>query len=168
MDCSTRDRLLTCDDAALMGECKMDVFRVHTAVRLRHAESGIAAEATESRSQNDNRQKALRRLRMKIACDVRCRPADQPPAVVSECMFVPRGGPATGRRRLEVGRKDGRFWSVAAYLLDVLEISEGQLRQAADRIGISTGNLTALLTDDRHLLTTAQSIRKRYGHKPLK
>jgi hypothetical protein len=69
--------------------------------------------------------------------------------------------------RLEVGVKDFRFWRVAAWLLDVLEACAGRVSDSAAVVGITTGNLSDLLTCDRHLLAAAQEIRKRHGLKPL-
>jgi hypothetical protein len=175
------DDYLSLDDAALLRACDVHVYRssgpggqhrnkVSTAVRLRHVATGIDAHGDESRSQAENKAAALRRLRMKIACHVR-RPmgaarADVP-AVVAECMFVPRGPAAVAPRRLKVGRKDFRFWRVAAFLLDVIETFQGRLSDAAAYVGISTGNLVSLLKEDRHLLAAAQGIRKSHGHPPL-
>jgi hypothetical protein len=69
--------------------------------------------------------------------------------------------------RLEIGGRDFRFWGVAAWLLDVLDAMEGRMSDAAAQIGITTGNLSDLLGQDRHLLATAQEIRKKFGLKPL-
>ena len=171
---------LTISDESLFTQCRMETFRasgpggqhrnkVSSGVRLRHTPTGVTAEATESRSQHDNRRQALRRLRMHIACRLR-QPVGDPeelPPVVAECLFVPRGGGASPTRRLEIGKKDLRFWAVAAFLLDVLDASEGRVRDAANWIGITTGNLSRLLTLDRHLLAAAGEIRKCHGLKPL-
>src|SRR3972149_6097639 len=72
-------------DAALLAECEVDTYRasgpggqnrnkVETAVRLRHKPTGLSVIAEESRSQAENRPRALRRLRMAIPLRVR-RPA---------------------------------------------------------------------------------------------
>ena len=89
------------------------------------------------------------------------------PAVVAECLSRPRGSKRGAPARLAVGRKDRRFWAVVAYAMDVLDACNGKLRDAAGRIGITTGNLSRLLTSDRHVLTACQAIRRQYGLKPL-
>lgn len=173
---------LELDDEHLLSECDIHIYKasgpggqhrnkVSSAIRLAHKATGITAQANESRSQHDNKRKALSRLRMKIACLCRC-PLDSAattlPEIVSECMFTRRGkGPNAGKTRLEVGRKDHRFWQVAAFLLDVLDAFDGKLSDATRHIGISTGNLISLLKTDRHLLTAAQHLRKAHGLKPL-
>jgi hypothetical protein len=138
-------------------------------VRLRHRPSGVTAHGDESRSQHTNKRLALQTLRMKMACTLRgpVDPTGALPAAVQQCLFVLRGGPKAGELRLQVGRRDQRYWPVAAYLLDVLDHCQGRLSEAAAVIGISTGNLTTLLQQDRHALGAAQAIRRTYGQRPL-
>ena len=172
---------LALSDKALLGQCDVDVYKssgpggqhrnkVSSAVRLRHHPTGVSAHGDESRSQHENKRAALRRLRMNIACRVR-RPVDTArpgiPDVVAECMFTPRGREQGAKRRLEIGRRDHRFWRVAAFLLDVLEAFEGRLADAAGYIGISTANFTSVLKSERHLLDGAQRIRKNRGLPPI-
>ena len=177
------DDFLALDDAALLTQCDVHIHRssgpggqhrnkVSSAVRLQHRPTGVTATATESRSQHDNRRAALRRLRMNLAC--RCRRAvdlidpDVPP-VVAECIFAPRGrrSDTAASRRLAVGRKDARFWPVAAFLLDLLDAAEARLAPAAAALSISSSNLVSVLQSDRHLLAAAQGIRKAHGQKSI-
>jgi hypothetical protein len=177
-----RTDYLALPDAALLAECDVNVHRasgpggqhrnkVSTAVRLHHRPTGITAQACDSRSQQENRRAALEGLRIKIACQVR-RPVEPtafaPPAVLSECLSVPRKGPPGAPKRLQVGRKDHRFWAVAQCLLDLLEACGGRLAEAAGAIGITTSNLASVLKDDRHLYAAAQGIRRAHGQGPLK
>jgi len=173
---------LSLDDRALAAECDVHLYRssgpggqhrnkVSSAVRLRHRPTGIAAHADGSRSQHDNRRMALRRLRMNLAC--RHRLGIDPgegriPPVVAECLFTPHGR-ASGRtaHKLQVGRKDHRFWLVAAVVLDVLDACAGRLAETARFFGISTANLVGVLQSDRHLLAATQALRKQHGQKSL-
>lgn len=176
---------LSLDDAALLGQCDLHTYKssgpggqhrnkVSSAVRLHHRPSGVSAHGDDSRSQHENKRLALGRLRMNIALQIR-RPVfpagtgapAELPEFVRECVFRPRGRGADASSRLEVGRKDFRFWRVAAFLLDVLDGYDGRVADAAAAIGITTGNLSDLLTGERHLLTAANAIRKAHGHKAL-
>jgi len=177
---SDETNYLDLDDRALRAQCDVHVYKssgpggqhrnkVSSAVRFAHRPTGLTAHADESRSQHDNRRKAMRRLRMKIACHCR-RPFDasaELPPLLAECIFTPRGRGAGKLKRMAIGRKDHRFWPVAAVLLDLLEARDGALAEAAALLGISTGNLATLLKSDRHLLAAAQQIRKNHGHKPI-
>jgi len=176
----TDEDYLALDDDALMRQCDLHTYKssgpggqhrnkVSSAVRVRHRPTEISGHGDDSRSQHENKVLAVRRLRMNIACQRR-RGVDTEagiPAYVAECMFVARGGDAAGKKRLEIGVKDHRFWHVAACVLDVVDAFEGQLSSASAFLGITTGNLSDLLGSERHLLTAAQEIRKRHGLGPL-
>ena len=176
----SHEEFLLLEDAALLAQCVVDTYRasgpggqhrnkVSSGVRLRHRPTGVSAQGEESRSQHDNKRMALRRLRMHLACQLR-RPVacDAAPPAVAECLIRGKGAAAGDRPRLKVGRRDRRFWPVAAAVLDVLEVRQGRLSEAAAVLGISTGNLASFLTDERHLLAAAQGIRQRHGLKPLR
>jgi hypothetical protein len=148
--------------------------KVSSAVRLVHKPSGVNANGDESRSQHDNKRMALQRLRMNIALHVR-RPVDLAtvpeslPPVVAECLFLPRGRrEAESVKRIQVGRKDFRYWSVAQYLLDLLEACQGRLADAAALLGVNTSNMVSVIKEDRHLFAAVQELRKLHGHGLLK
>ncbi len=181
---NVRREYLALDDAALLAQCDVDVYKssgpggqhrnkVSSAVRLRHRPTGVRAQGEESRSQHENKARALRRLRMKIACGVRKpvdrRPDGNPriPPVVTECIFTPRGRGQKAAKRLEVGRKDRRFWQIAAFLLDMLDATGAKLSDCAAAVGINTSNLVSVLKSDRHLLAAVQEIRKAHSLKTI-
>src|SRR5437868_9092134 len=71
---SRRARWAGLSDAQLLAQCEVDTYRASgpggqkrnktsSAVRLRHPASGLSVIAEESRSQHENRARALRRLR---------------------------------------------------------------------------------------------------------
>ncbi|MFW6065804.1 MAG: peptide chain release factor family protein [Planctomycetota bacterium] len=170
---------LESEDDALLADCETETYKASgpggqhrnktmAGVRLKHRPTGITAQSADSRSQHENRHKALKRLRMKIACELRrsVTIGDELPTGVSECM---RGcsGQSGSRRRIEINRKNPRYWTVAAVLLDVLEAREGRLSEAADDIGVSTSNFVRVLKADRHALASAQKLRSRHRQKPL-
>lgn len=176
------DDYLARNDAELLAQCDLHLFRssgpggqhrnkVSSAVRLRHRPTGITAHSDGSRSQQENRGLALRRLRMAIACRVR-HPLDpaavELPAVVEACLFRPRGRQGGASRRIEIGPRDSRFWQVAAFLLDLLDACAGRLTVAAAAMQITTSNLVRVFKSHRRLLAAAQEIRRAHGLGGLK
>jgi len=178
-----RDQWLLCDETALLKDCRVDTYKspgpggqrknkVATAIRLVHEPSGISAQGRQTRSQQRNKTLALRNLRMHIACSCR-QPQDLTqlalPDEIAECF--PRSSPGQAqhvKRRLSLTSGNRSFWPVAAFVLDVFDAAEGQLSRASGALGISTANLAAFLRTHRHLLATAQAIRKAHGHTPLR
>ena len=168
---ATRSDWLGLDESALLRQCAVDTYRASgpggqkrnktsSAVRLRHGPSGLIVIAEESRSQHENKARALRRLRAELALHVR-EPFD--PDVHRELFARCRDGDG----RLSVGRRQPDFWPLMAALLDALESAGGEVRRAADLLGWTTAPLSAALTDDDKVMAEANAIRRRHGHKPL-
>jgi hypothetical protein len=174
---------LALDDTALLAQCDVHIYKasgpggqhrnkVSSAVRLHHRPTGLSAHGDDSRSQHTNRHLALGRLRMQIALSIR-RPADPAawarhlPELVADGIVHSAKDP-TGGGRIQVGRKDARFWPFAQHLLDLLDACEGRLADAAVILGVSTSNLVVHLKKDRHLFAAAARIRQAYGHGPIK
>jgi hypothetical protein len=157
---------LTADE--LLRQCEVDTYRASgpggqkrnktsSAVRLRHLPSGLIVIAEESRSQHENKAKALKRLHQALALKLRAAAAAELPATVKN---------ADGR--LEVGRKDPRFWPAVATALDVLDGHHGRVHDAAVALGVTTGNLVDFLQTDPKVWAEANAIRQRHGQKPLR
>jgi len=53
-------------------------------------------------------------------------------------------------------------------VLDVLAAEAGSVSDAAKRLGISTGNLSAFLTEDEDVYVEANRLRATFGLKPLR
>src|SRR5437870_6982917 len=105
-------------DSQLLAQCAVDTYRASgpggqkrnktsSAVRLRHLASGLLVIAEESRSQHENKARALRRLRQAFFLKVRDAVPEQHRttdlAVRPEIAAV-----RTAAGRLDVGRKDPR------------------------------------------------------------
>lgn len=162
----------TLSDQQLLAECEVHTHRAsgpggqkrnktESAVRIVHKPTSISVIATESRSQHENRERALRRLRKALALRVRHEPSagDVPEAITAA---FDRSG------RLKVGQRDARYLPAAAMVLDILQAESGRVGETADRIGISTGNLSGFLTADEDLLVEANRIREAFGLRPLR
>lgn len=163
-------------DAQLLAQCEVDTYRASgpggqkrnktsSAVRLRHPASGLIVIAEESRSQHENRARALRRLRQALYLRIREDLTPSERATLRqrpELAGLPEGG------RLKLGRKDPLFWPVAGLVLDVLQSVQARLSDAAELIGISTANLVDFLQTEPKLWEQANLLRARFGQKSLK
>ncbi len=158
----------------LLTQCEVDTYRASgpggqkrnktsSAVRLRHLPSGLIVIAEESRSQHENKAKALQRLRHALFLKLRDLPP--PDGWLSHPDFRDA---RNGSGRLDLGRKDPRFWPAAGVVLDVLEACQARVSEAAEALGISTGNLIDFLGVDDKVWEEANHLRARFGHKPLR
>jgi len=168
-----RDQWLAADDATLLAQCEIDTYRASgpggqkrnktsSAVRLRHGPSGLIVIAEESRSQHENKAKALRRLRMAIALQLRAPIADdwQPPDWTRDYIGERSAGRMSDRNPL--------YPQFTALLLDLLAHRNGQASKAAAILGVSTAQFTKLVSIDEKLLAMANRIRKENGAAPLR
>jgi hypothetical protein len=159
-------------DPVLLAQCEVDTYRAsgpggqkrnktESAVRLRHKPTGLIVIAEESRSQAENRTRALRRLRKALALRLR-RPVEGEgvPEAVQACIDK--------KGRLSVGQRDARYLPAAGAVLDVLNLTHGSVSDSARRLGVTTGNLSSFLTDDEDLYIEANRIRAANGLKPLR
>jgi RF-1 domain len=120
--------------------------KVETAIRLHHEPSGVSALSSDSRSLDENRRRAMRRLREKIAFEVRA-PFDlDAPAVPDE---FARQRSADGI--LQVNPKNPAYPIVAATALDALAAAGGSYSTAAEALGITSSQLQRFLKSDREL-----------------
>jgi len=158
---SERDRLLTADDAALLAECRVDRHRgagrggrkqdtTDSAIRLTHLSTRLSAVCSATRSQATNRTLALRRLRREIACRCRCAP------------------PTAWTGRWCPGRREPDYPAWMAVVLDVLEIKEYRVRDAARFFGIGTGRFVRDIASDAQLWQQVNRGRCTHGLPPLR
>ena len=160
-------------DDQLLAQCEVDTYRASgpggqkrnktsSAVRLRHPPSGLLVIAEESRSQHENKAKALRRLRRALYLDLR---EAVPELAIEHPDFAPARGPDG---KLHLSAKDSRYWPAAGVVLDVLAALEARVGDAAEALGTSTGNLIDFLQTDPKLWQAANQMRARFGQKPLR
>jgi hypothetical protein len=174
-----RSAWTTLEDAQLLAQCEVDTYRASgpggqkrnktsSAVRLRHPPSGLIVIAEESRSQHENRARALRRLRQALYLRIReeVPPEALDPNALARCPDWQDARNDDGR--LSLGRKDPRFWPAAGIVLDVLNSVGARVSDAAAALGISTANLIDFLTTDPKVWEQANQSRTRFGLKPLR
>jgi hypothetical protein len=166
--------LIALSDDALFGECEFDTFRssgpggqkrnkTSSAVRLRHLPTGLIAIGVEDRSQHVNRDRALRRLRITFAMELRTpvsREAYEPSPTLAR--YIARNG------NLTCNAKNPEFPLVAAEVLDMLVACDLRVSDAAEAIGLSTAHLVKFLESEGELWDRVNRLRREAGHKPLR
>jgi hypothetical protein len=158
------------DPEALLAECAVRHTRrggpggqhrnkAATAVVLRHEPTGLIAEANERRDQAVNLGRALFRLRLQLALEVRTvRAAVPSPLWRQRC----RNG------RVSIAAEHPDFPRLLAEALDVATQTCGDVGPAAQDLGCTPTQLIRVLSLDRRGLAVLNSLRARSGLAPLK
>ncbi len=163
------------DPAALAAECEFRTTRrsgpggqnrnkVETAVILTHRPTGATAEASERRTQGENRRAALFRLRIRLALEFR-----RTTGILGAAAYQPsdlwnrrcRGG------RIAVNPEHDDYPALLAEALDVLAETGNDPRRAALALGCSPSQLIKLLKDEPRAFGMINDQRRRSGLHPL-
>jgi len=130
--------------------------KVETAIVITHQPTGVRGEASERRSQEQNRQAAVFRLRINLALNVRTsRPEDAAPSDLwrNRC----HGG------RISVSPAHDDFPALLAEALDVLTACEMDTRTAAEAMSITASQLTKFLKIEPNALAQVNEHRRKLG-----
>ena len=157
-------------DAQLLTECAVHTYRARgpggqhrnktsSAVRLHHSPSQLIVTATESRSQHENKARALRRLREAIALSARV----PLPAEIDWPQNV-----QIINKQLHVNAKNPSIYHVLALVLDALAANGGRLRDAAVCLGVTSSSLSRFLGEHPKAWAEANRIRRQAGLPPLR
>jgi hypothetical protein len=163
-------RRLAFTDALLLEECELHTYRASgpggqkrnktsSAVRLHHRPSGLTATGTESRSQHENKARALVRLREAIAVHYRAPLAtarDWPSGVISS------------ERTLHVSARNPHRLTILAEALDALAAAGGQTRDAAEACGVTPSSFVRFLAEVPAAWAEVGRIRGAAGLPPLR
>ncbi len=174
-DRDVSDDYLTLSDRDLLAQCDIETFRVSgpggqhrnrrdTAVRMRHRPTGIVAQAYERRSQLLNRRLALRRLRTRIALDVRrslgLLETYKPSPLL---LLLVRAGRGNG-----IGVRNSNYWPAVRELLDLFVAMDCSVSESAAFLGVSTGALSKALLANPALVRTVNVLRAERGLRALR
>jgi hypothetical protein len=130
-----------------------------SAVVIKYLPSGAIAEANERRDQTVNLRRAIFRLRVQLALEIRTRRTVVPsPLWQSRCR----------NKRLAIDPEHDDFPRFLAEALDVIQQSSGEIRQAADALGCSQSQLVRLLSNDARALAILNAQRAQRDLPPLK
>ncbi|MCH2175229.1 MAG: peptide chain release factor-like protein [Lentisphaeria bacterium] len=157
----SRDEWLDFTDQQLLQLCRQEQFRSSgpggqhrnrrdSAVRLTIKDLDVSVEADEDRSQHKNKEQAVKRLRIAIAYHLR---SDEAPVW-------------NGSNILNA--KNPQYPKLVAIILDSFAQNEWSVKNAANALGWSTGNLNKVLMRDQQLLAKVNRERHNKGYSPLK
>jgi RF-1 domain len=164
------------DPAVLAAQCEFRATRragpggqnrnkVETAVILTHRTTGISAEASERRTQGENRRAALHRLRLELALTIR-RPvtqgADESYSASDLWRVRCRGG------RLDVNPGHDDFPALLAEAIDVLVACDDDPKAAAHLLGCSPTQLVRFLKEAPRAILAINERRRQAGRHPLR
>lgn len=159
------------DPADLLKQCEISTGRsggpggqhrnkVETLVHIRHEPSGVEAHAGERRSQVENKNVAMMRLRLALAVSVR---AGVPAGEIGSTLWRSR---CTGGK-ISCNPEHHDFPSILAEAMDVLAAGSWDPRNAALRLECSTSQLIKLLKDHPPALVKMNQERDARGKRPL-
>lgn len=135
--------------------------KVETAVVLTHKPSGVRAEASERRSQAENRAMATQRLRVELAVEIRT-------VVDKNAEPSPLWKSRAKGRKLNVSNEHADFPSLLAEALDRVVAHEYDLATAAESLGVSTTQLARFLQQSPVAWQRVNAERQARNLRPLR
>jgi RF-1 domain len=170
-----REALLGLADGALLAQCQVDRLRgpgpggqkrnkTESAIRLRHLATGLAAMSGESRSQHENKARALRRLRERIAFDLR-QPVDLddyqvPPDLAALCA-------QEMVRKSEKWLRSAEYLRAAGQLIDLYQALGCSLPDVARRLVVSASRIERLVRVDPRLARKLGELKTAQRGRPV-
>ena len=155
-----RNNWLTCEESRFLQDCRWTEFqspgpggqkrnRKYSAIRVSHIPSGMTATAVESRSQNENKAGALKKLRRLIAMEIRC---EKSPGIDT----------------LAVSTRNDKYPLLLAVLFDTLYRHNFSIAETAEALGLSTNQLVKILAKDTDAWQKVNQERQKREMKALK
>ncbi len=154
----------------LLADCRLEHTRrsgpggqhrnkVETAVVVEHLPTGLKGEASERRSQLQNRQAAIHRLRVRLALTIRHAPADELSAAWRQRL---QGS------RFSLSTEHADYPALLAEALDVVHARRFKLPAAAAQLGVTASQLVKLLKTEPAALDQVNRERHSLGLPPLR
>jgi hypothetical protein len=170
----TRDQLIGLADAALLAQCAVDRLRgpgpggqkrnkTESSIRLRHGATGLAAMAGETRSQPENKARALLRLRERFAFDLReaVELDDYQPSAALAALLA-----RDQVRRSEKWLRSPEYLRAVGDLIDLYQAVGCSLPDVARRVTASQSRLDRLAKVDPRLARKLGELKTSMRGKP--
>lgn len=171
-DAAPPPRWLDLTEEALLADCRFEAFRgpgpggqkrnkTSNSIRLTHLPTGIHVLAGESRSQAENKLRAVRRLKLRLATDVRYAVDSrywEPPPWFAQVVQL---------GRLAVSHRNAHYARAGGLVLDLLESRRGNVADVAKLLGVTTSSIVRFLEQEPPLWRAANAIRKSAAQPPL-
>lgn len=165
---------LELSDRALLEQCVVTTYRASgpggqkrnktdSAVRLKHGPTGLIASASESRLQQQNRARALVRLRQRLASEVR-----EELDLASYRVPAPLTSLLGSTESSRPGRHSAPYVRAAQQLLDVFVAASCSVADTARLLGSTTGQVSRLLLESDWVAREANRQREAHGLKRLR
>lgn len=155
-----RNNWLNCEESRFLQDCQWSEFqssgpggqkrnRKYSAIRVTHIPSGRTVTAVESRSQNENKATALKKIRRLIAMEIRC---ERSPALDT----------------LVISMRNEKYPLLLAMLFDTLHQHNFSIADAAKALELSTNQLVKILAKDTDAWQKVNQERQKREMKALK
>ena len=128
--------------------------KVQTAIVIKHLPTGIHGEASERRSQADNRRRAVQRLRINLALSQRQSSPSEPPPLWLERV---KGG------RIAVNPDHEDFPALLSIALDAIWAHRHAMAPSAEALQVTTSQLVKLLKIEPAALVAVNRERQARG-----
>ncbi len=159
-------------DRALLDECEVHTARgsgpggtksdtSESAVEIKHCPSDVTAKSSKTRSQQKNKEIALKKLRHAYARNIR---HEVDPTKIG----VPPSLKEYVDQNLKMNRDNRWYPFLVKLILDVFTHYEAQVSSTAEFLGVSTGTLVKFLKRDDALWKKCNELRKQFDQKPLR
>ncbi len=135
--------------------------KVETHITIVHKPSGIDAQAGERRLVKENTRVAIRRLRLKLALEIR---VHVPAGEIRSELWKSR----TPKGKIVCNSKHWDYPSLLAEAFDVLEDAKYEIKKASVRLGCSGTQLIRLIAEHAPSLVTLNREREARGLRALK
>ncbi len=162
VDLSVDDLLIDCDvqTTRRSGPGGQHRNKVESAIVITHRPSSVVGQASERRSQHENRRIAITRLRINLALSVRTQRGDSGDYQPTEIWKS-----HVNSMRIVVSGKHQDFPPMLAEAMDVISSVQFDVPTAAQRLQCTTSQLIKFLKIEPHAFSWLNSARKTAGLK---